>query len=241
MTSAGLAPKTVILMMVIVPIILIFAYIALPSSSFTKKYKDLMETEKSDNSDNENELNENHSNSNNSFKTRVFYGLEMVKPLGKFMLPLFVVYSAEYFINQGLFELLYFKNGPIKKHTDQYRWYNVIYQLAVFISRSSIRYIQFKHLSIFPILQVVNVGIALSQIYLGYMGSIWLVFLLIFWEGLLGGGCYVNAFNRVSIEVPKKNREFAMGVVSIADGVGIAVAGFTAIPVHNAICEYGYK
>lgn len=58
------------------------------------------------------------------------------------------------------------------------------------------------------------------------MGTIWLVFLLIFWEGLLGGGCYVNAFNRVSIETNKKNREFAMGVVSIADGVGIAVAGF---------------
>lgn len=121
MTSAGLKPKTVILMMVVVPIILIFAYIALPSQMFTKKYKDLLETEKSDMSDDDSEFNGAQTNSESSLKATIFNRLELVKPLGKFMFPLFVVYAAEYFINQGLFELMYFKSGPIKKHSDQYR------------------------------------------------------------------------------------------------------------------------
>ena len=55
------------------------------------------------------------------------------------------------------------------------------------------------------------------------------------------GGCYVNAFNLVSIEVPKNVREFAIAITSIADSFGISLAGFTAIPVHNAICKYGSK
>jgi hypothetical protein len=53
------------------------------------------------------------------------------------------------------------------------------------------------------------------------------------------GGCYVNAFNLVSIEVPKNIREFAIAITSVADSFGITIAGFTAIPVHNAICKYG--
>jgi battenin len=69
------------------------------------------------------------------------------------------------------------------------------------------------------------------------MDSILYVFLLIIWEGLLGGGCYVNAFNMVSIEIPQKDREFSMGVVSIADGIGIAAAGFSG----NNFCSAVYN
>ena len=114
-----------------------------------------------------------------------------------------------------------------------------MYQLAVFISRTSIRFVHVNFLPLFPALQLANVAIALTQIFFGYMGSIWLVIALIFWEGLLGGGCYVNAFNRLSAEIPKKDREMSIAVASIADSIGIALAGFTAIPVHNAICTYG--
>lgn len=45
----------------------------------------------------------------------------------------------------------------------------------------------------------------------------------------------------VSIELPKDQREFAIAITSVADSFGIALAGSTAIPVHNAICQYGQK
>ncbi|PNI10671.1 CLN3 isoform 45, partial [Pan troglodytes] len=55
-----------------------------------------------------------------------------------YIVPLVVVYFAEYFINQGLFELLFFRNTSLS-HAQQYRWYQMLYQAGVFASRSSLR------------------------------------------------------------------------------------------------------
>lgn len=68
------------------------------------------------------------------------------------------------------------------------------------------------------------------------MPSIWIIFAIVFWEGLLGGGAYVNTFYRMSKEVPENRRNFALGVVPFGDTVGIAIAGACAIPLHNALC-----
>jgi battenin len=68
-----------------------------------------------------------------------------------------------------------------------------MFRLGVFISRASIRFVQIKWLYLFVVFQMLNVAILLSQVLIGWMPGIWLVFLIIFWEGLLGGGCYVNA------------------------------------------------
>ncbi|CAF0873839.1 unnamed protein product [Brachionus calyciflorus] len=235
LTSLGLNPKTTILIMLFIPVIMALSYIALPNVDFAKS-RIYAEIESDNESNNESQV-VNSTNGEVSFESK----LKMIPPLLKYMIPLFLVYFAEYFINQGLFELLYFKDAFIKEHKLQYRWYNVMYQLAVFISRSSIKWIRINFLSIFPIFQLLNVVIFLTHIFFGYFPSIWIVFLIIFWEGLLGGGCYVNAFNLISIEIPKNAREFSIAVASIADSFGIALAGFTAIPVHNAICSYGNK
>jgi len=122
-----------------------------------------------------------------------------------------------------------------------FRWYSVIYQLGVFISRSSLKCIQIKLIIIFPILQVLNVIIALTQIFFGYFNSIWYIFVLILWEGLVAGSCYGNAFNLLSIEIEKEKREFCIAITSLANSIGVAVSGAVAIPVHNAICAYGSK
>ena len=130
----------------------------------------------------------------------------------------------------------------------------------------SIRFVQIKYLFVFVALQLLNVMILLSQILVGWMPAIWVVFLVIFWEGLLGGGCYVNAFHLLSTEISSDTKEFSIAITTLADSLGIALAGFTgsllwliclflvnclinikttttstkiAIPVHNAICRYG--
>ena len=43
------------------------------------------------------------------------------------------------------------------------------------------------------------------------------------------------------MEIPKESREFSIAVTSIADSFGITLAGFTSIPIHNAICEIGSR
>ena len=43
------------------------------------------------------------------------------------------------------------------------------------------------------------------------------------------------------MEIDKKDREASIAIASIADSIGISLAGFTSIPVHNAICDYGTR
>lgn len=67
--------------------------------------------------------------------------------------------------------------------------------------------------------------------------SIWIVFIIVFWEGLLGGCCYVNTYNLISKEVPTRYKGFGMGITTIGGSSGIVLAGLLAIPIHAVICR----
>lgn len=85
-------------------------------------------------------------------------------------------------------------------------------------------------------LQFINVIILTCEVIFFYIPSIWVVFAIVLWEGLLGGGAYVNTFYRMSNELPKSRQNFGLGVVPVSDSFGIALAGIAAIPAHNALC-----
>ncbi|XP_039598748.1 battenin-like isoform X2 [Polypterus senegalus] len=162
--------------------------------------------------------------------------LSIIRGLLKFMVPLAVVYFAEYFINQGLFELLYFPHAPLR-HSEQYRWYQTLYQAGVFVSRSSLMCVQIRRIWLLALLQCVNMFFLLLAVYYQFIPSVYIVFIIIFYEGLLGGAGYVNTFNNISQESTKDWREFAMGAASVADTLGIALSGAISIPVHNYLCQ----
>ncbi len=148
-----------------------------------------------------------------NFKDKIL----IIKELLKYMVPLFIVYYSEYLINQGLFELLYFKENSIGlDHAHQYRWYNVIFRFGVFIARSSFRFFQIGCISCFPLAQLANLFILLSQVIFGYMPVIWIVFVVVLFEGLVGGSAYVNILNRVSNDMPDNSKEFSIAITTIA-------------------------
>ncbi|VDL72354.1 unnamed protein product [Nippostrongylus brasiliensis] len=164
-----------------------------------------------------------------------------ITPLFKYMIPLIVVYFAEYFINQGLLELLEFdcSHGFGLTPQSQYRWYQVLYQVGVFISRSSSDLIALpgEVLPVLALLQVLNATILYCEAVSRFISHIFILFCVIVYEGLLGGASYVNTFRVLHEEIPADRKEFSMGFVSISDTFGILLAGFTAIPVHNVICD----
>ncbi|XP_020291122.1 battenin isoform X1 [Pseudomyrmex gracilis] len=162
--------------------------------------------------------------------------INLVPGLLKYMIPLGLVYLFEYFINQGLYELIKF-DGIWLDHDSQYRWLQTDYQIGVFISRSSVNLITFDNIWIMSVLQFINVIILLFEAIYYYIPNIWIVFALVLWEGLLGGGAYVNTFYRMSTEIPRADREASLGITTMADSIGIALAGWLSMPVHNAICK----
>lgn len=88
-------------------------------------------------------------------------------------------------------ELVYFKNIWID-HSSQYRWLQFDYQLGVFLSRSSIALFKLKKIWLMSLLQFINVLIILAEVLTFFSPTIWIVFIIVFYEGLLGGAAYVR-------------------------------------------------
>ncbi|XP_033826936.1 battenin [Periophthalmus magnuspinnatus] len=163
--------------------------------------------------------------------------VQVMKGLLKFVLPLGLVYFAEYFINQGLMELLYFPDFFLS-HAEQYRWYQTLYQVGVFISRSSLCCFKVRKLWVFAALQFLNTVLLMFAVWFRFMPSAWIVFVIILYEGLLGGGAYVNTFYFISKETEERHREFAMALASVGDTMGICLSTALSFPVHNYFCTF---
>ncbi|CAH1399143.1 unnamed protein product [Nezara viridula] len=154
----------------------------------------------------------------------------------RYMAPFGLVYLFEYFINQGLFELLYFPNSFLTHH-QQYRMYQLLYQIGVFISRSSMNIVKIDWLWVMAILQFCNVVLFTCEVMQGFITFLAIMMVLVVWEGLLGGGCYVNTYRRIASEMERDQRQFSMGICGVADALMITLAGILANPAHNSLCN----
>jgi battenin len=160
-----------------------------------------------------------------------------------YMLPLFLVYVAEYTINQGVAPTLLFplESSPFTHFRAFYPTYGAIYQLGVFISRSSLPFIRVRTLYTPSILQVLNlIGLTAHAMY-PFIPSVYFVFVIVFWEGLLGGLVYVSTFAAIREEVPEEDREFSLGATTVSDSAGICLAGFVSIGMERALCGWQVK
>merc|ERR1711964_371254 len=97
-------------------------------------------------------------------------GMNKVKKLFvPYMMPLLLVYVAEYTINQGVAPTLLFplEESPFDEFRAFYPFYGFLYQLGVFISRSSTPWIRIHHLYLPSMLQIANlVLLTLHAMYL---------------------------------------------------------------------------
>lgn len=157
------------------------------------------------------------------------------------MIPLFLTYFAEYLINQGLLELTLFDcdKGFGTSPASQYRWYQVLYQVGVFVSRSSINVVQMNMLfiALMPVFQLVNTAFFMLNAIYSFIPNFAIVCGIILYEGLIGGASYVNTFHHIHKKIDPSVRSFALSTVSLADSIGILLAALVSIPVHNAICS----
>ncbi|EFQ33039.1 hypothetical protein CGRA01v4_13334 [Colletotrichum graminicola] len=157
-----------------------------------------------------------------------------------YMLPLLLVYVAEYTINQGVAPTLLFPLGssPFKEFREFYPMYGFLYQLGVFISRSSTPFFRIHRLYLPSLLQVGNLGLLTVQAMLDFIPSVYIVFAIMFWEGLLGGAVYVNTFAEIMERVPSKDREFSLSATSVSDSGGVCIAGFLGIIMEVQLCNW---
>eukprot|EP00048_Salpingoeca_helianthica_P000435 m.41501 g.41501 ORF g.41501 m.41501 type:complete len:452 (+) comp10511_c0_seq3:151-1506(+) len=168
----------------------------------------------------------------------MLYQLKQMGPLLKYVLPLLTVYFGAYLINQGMYENVYWNNEFIDKGT-QYRVFQTLYRLGVFISRSTRGLYAINRVWIPAALEAVNVVVMGLDARFQFFPSIWFWFVLTVYEGLLAGATYVNAFVMVSANAPQEHSEFCMGAAAFGGSIGIASAGGVAIAVNQGLRGVG--
>jgi battenin len=119
--------------------------------------------------------------------------------------------------------------------------YAFLYQLGVFISRSSISFLIIPQLYLPSLLQIANLALLTLHSLFFFLPSVYLIFLIIFWEGLLGGLVYVNTFAKIMKEVREEDREFSLGATSVSDSGGICVASLIGMVIEGRLCEWNVR
>ncbi|XP_061568874.1 battenin isoform X1 [Cololabis saira] len=211
--QAGLSPRITLLLMLVVPVAMLVSYFSLLLPESPVPQWSTRETEHSaeerrplvDEPDGE-EQDKATTEAAAVGPPTMAEKWQVVRGLLKFVFPLGLVYFAEYFINQGLMELLFFQDSSLS-HADQYRWYQTLYQVGVLVSRSSLFCIKIRKLWTLSFLQVVNAVFLVFAVRYRFLPGAWLVFVIVLYEGLLGGAAYVNTFYFISKEVCNSERE----------------------------------
>ncbi|KAF2668650.1 batten's disease protein Cln3 [Microthyrium microscopicum] len=157
-----------------------------------------------------------------------------------YMAPLFLVYLSEYLINQAVSPTLLFPlpSTPFKSYREFYPVYAAIYQTGVFLSRTSIAFFHIRHLYVPSFLQFGNLALLSAHAMFDFLPSVWVVWMVIFWEGLLGGLVYVSTFAAITEGVRLEDREFSLSAASVSDSAGITVAGLLGLGFESALCRY---
>ncbi|KAK1877228.1 Battenin, partial [Dissostichus eleginoides] len=159
LTQVGLSPQVTLQIMLVVPFAMLISYFFLLAPPPTlpqwreKQYAAVVSEERQQLMDDSEEEEQGESTPGNrsSGPLTPKEKLHVIRGLMRFVFPLGLVYFAEYFINQGLMELLYFPNVFLS-HAEQYRW-STLYQVGVLVSRSSLCCIKIRKLWALSLLQ----------------------------------------------------------------------------------------
>jgi battenin len=159
--------------------------------------------------------------------------------LWPYCVPLFLVYFAEYAMQSGVWISIGFPVEDDSARKMFYTYSNWMYQLGVFISRSSGTFWQAEKpvLWVMPVLQSIFLifFICVSMFHILYS---WILLLPAFATGLLGGGVYVNAFMLISRDIAPNYREFSLGAASVADSIGVAAADVAGILLQGCLYKW---
>ena len=170
--------------------------------------------------------------------------------LWPYMIPLFLVYTAEYTLQSGTWTAIGFPVTDVDSRDRFYEFSNWMYQAGVFLSRSSgiLFTAPMSVLWLMPFLQLMNVWIywsiaahqqlepdeATRTIYNWFHQQEFL-YLAALYSGLLGGAVYIHGYLRICKDLPLRQREFALCATSVAECLGIVVADLLGLIVQACL------
>jgi battenin len=159
--------------------------------------------------------------------------------LWPYMVPLALVYFAEYAMQSGTWAAMGFPVGSEAARKEFYQFSNWTYQAGVLIARSSgaLWTPTRGKLWFMPALQCVFLAFSVANAYYMWWYD-WSILLLCFLVGLQGGLCYIGVYSLIAIEVAPELKEFSLAAASLADSLGIVLADVSGILIQKALYSY---
>jgi battenin len=159
--------------------------------------------------------------------------------LWPFIIPLILVYFAEYAMQSGVWAAMGFPIDSENSRQEFYEFANWTYQGGVLISRSSglIWKADMTALWIMPIMQCVLLIFFILNAYHQWWYD-WSILLLCLVAGFFGGAVYVGGFSLIAEKVPTQLKEFSLSAASLGSDIGIACATVAGIFIQRAVYDY---
>lgn len=114
---------------------------------------------------------------------------------------------------------------------------NYCYQVGVFISRSSLKYVQIKQVWFLSVLQAINWTFMFLNTRYMFCTSLYYLCPLFVWVGLMGGGSYVNVMHNI-LELKtlhKSEIEGALVLTLMFNDCGILSSAFFTLIMDNTL------
>lgn len=169
--------------------------------------------------------------------------LSVAKQILPYITFLFLTYFAEYLSNQGVITTLAFSNSSFNPR-DHYQYYIVCYHVGKFLGRShifllsctcskAIPYVRVKKTWILALVEIAHLLFFLFASWFRFVPHVSIIMTLCFTEGFVAGSMYVNSAYTVSEVISDaKQREFALGLLTIGNGLGKLSAGLLGLYVE---------
>ena len=168
--------------------------------------------------------------------------IRCLKMIGWLGFNLFAVYFFEYVASTGAADRAEDPNetesGFFSRQS--YAILAFLYQVGVFISRSSLSFVKISKVWILTVLQGINFVLWVLQATFHFM-PIWLQFILMVYVGLLGGAGYVNICYIVlnSPSIPDIDRELCVNMIMYCITFGIfSASAFTILMDETWLSDY---
>jgi len=171
----------------------------------------------------------------------VFERMKKVSKLWIYMVPLCLVYFAEYSIQAGSWTGYSFDPAQIddaSARDEAYKYMNFLYQWGVFLSRSSTVFFVLNKFTLWtmPVVQCLLLVFFSFNATLQFWNG-WSLLVPAFVTGLIGGLVYANAFTLISKEVQKEYVEFSLSAASVADSLGILIGDIASLFIQACIFQ----
>lgn len=122
------------------------------------------------------------------------FNCKILVPVWWFMFNCGAVYFLEYVIQSAYVHCAQDPSKPTKSYL--YALLNLMYQIGVFISRSSLALFKFPWVGVLTLCQAVFFGIWATQPFFYWM-PLWAMIVFMIFVGLFGGCSYVNSFHLI--------------------------------------------